>query len=152
MTDVWANTLLDLIRRTSCDLPQDIEETLRSRMAAEKTGSRARAVLTTLVENASLARRRNAPLCQDTGTLSFFWRLPYGARTDELERQMRIAVAESTRRGWLRRNTVDTLTGQSIDANVAEGAPVFHFEQENRDDVVVWLLQKGGGSENMTVQ
>lgn len=152
MTDLWTNTILELIRLTSCDLPQDVEASLRERMATERPGSRARAVLKTLVENAALARRRNAPLCQDTGTLSFFWRSPYGTRTDELERQTRVAVAEATRRGWLRRNTVDTLTGQSIDANVAEGAPVFHFEQEDRQDIMVWLLQKGGGSENMTTQ
>ena len=152
MTDLWTSTLLELIRRTSCDLPQDIEGALQARMANEKPGSRARAVLKTMVANAALARRREAPLCQDTGTLTFQWRLPYGTRTDVLERQTRIAVAEATRRGWLRRNTVDTLTGQSLDANVAEGAPVIHFEQADCSDSTVWLLQKGGGSENMTAQ
>lgn len=152
MTDLWPNTLLELIRRTSCDLPQDIEGALQARMAQEKPGSRARAALQTLVENAALARRRDAPLCQDTGTLTFLWQLPYGTRTDELERHTRIAVAEATRRGWLRRNTVDVLTGQSIDSNVAEGAPVLHFIQADCSDITVWLLQKGGGSENMTAQ
>jgi fumarate hydratase, class I len=152
MTNLWTSTLLELIRRTSCDLPQDIEAALQARMADEKPGSRARAVMKTMLENAALARLRDAPLCQDTGTLTFLWRLPYGTRTDELEWHTRTAVAEATRRGWLRRNTVDTLTGQSIDANVAEGAPVLHFEQEDRADITVRLLQKGGGSENMTAQ
>ena len=152
MTDLWTNTLLELIRRTSCDLPHDVEAALQARMTEEKADSRARAMLSTMLQNAALARRRNAPLCQDTGTLTFLWQVPYGARTDDLERQTRMAVAEATRRGWLRRNTIDTLTGQSIDDNVAEGAPVLHFEQEKRSDICVWLLQKGGGSENMTSQ
>ena len=152
MTDLWTETLLELIRRTSCDLPQDIEGALQARMADETHGSRAHATLKTLIENARLARRRDAPLCQDTGTLTFLWRLPYGTRTDELVRHTRIAVAEATRRGWLRRNNVDALTGQSIDTNVAEGAPVLHFSQEECSDSTVWLLQKGGGSENMSAQ
>ena len=152
MTDLWTNTLLELIRRTSCDLPQDVEGALQSRMAQEIPGSRAQTVLKTLLENAALARLRQAPLCQDTGTLTFQWRLPYGTRTDELERDTRVAVVEATHRGWLRRNTVDTLSGQSIDTNVTVGAPVLHFHQEDGADATVWLLQKGGGSENMTTQ
>ena len=152
MTDLWNHTLLELIRRTSCDLPQDIEGALRERLAVEQPGSRAAAALQTMLENAALARQREAPLCQDTGTLTFQWQVPHGTRTDELARQARLAVTEATRRGWLRRNTVDALTGQSIDTNVTEGAPVLHFDQAAGSDITVWLLQKGGGSENMTAQ
>lgn len=152
MSDFWNSTLLELIRRTSCDLPQDVESALQSRLAAEAPGSRARAVLQTLVENAALARSRTAPLCQDTGTLTFQWQIPYGTRTDLLERCTRHAVAEATRCGWLRRNTIDARSGMSIDTNVAEGAPVLHFTQEDCADISVWLLQKGGGSENMAAQ
>ncbi|MFZ4395100.1 MAG: fumarate hydratase [Kiritimatiellia bacterium] len=152
MTDQWISTLLELIHRTSCDLPADIETALRTRMASEKPGSRARATLRTLLENAALARRREAPLCQDTGTLTFFWKIPQGARTDGLASATRIAVSEATRRGWLRRNTVDSLTGKSVDTNVTDGAPVLHFSHEDCTDSTVWLLQKGGGSENMSAQ
>jgi len=152
MSNPWTNTLLELVRRTSCDLPRDVEGALQARMADEQPSSRARAMLQTMIENAELARRRDAPLCQDTGTLTFFWQVPYGTRTDELERQTQAAVAEATQNGWLRRNTVDALTGHSIDTNVAEGAPVLHFSQEDCSEITVWLLQKGGGSENMTAQ
>lgn len=152
MTDLWTATLLDLIRRTSCDLPQDVEAELRRRRAAEAPGSRARAALATMLENAALARSRNAPLCQDTGTLSFYWRVPPGTDTLPGLSQTRVAVAEATRCGWLRRNTIDVLSGRSIDSNVADGSPICHVEQENRTDCLVWLLQKGGGCENMSRQ
>ena len=62
------------------------------------------------------------------------------------------AILYATTIGWLRKNTIDSLSGRSIDDNVADGAPVCHFEQSDRDDVEVWLLQKGGGSENMSRQ
>ena len=148
----WSCTLLELIRRTSCDLPADVEQALRRQMEAEAEGSRARATLAALLTNTTLARDRAAPLCQDTGTLTFWWQVPAGADAASLESAARDAVAEATRRGWLRRNTLDGLTGRSIDDNVAEDNPVCHFEQSGRSDTVVWLLQKGGGCENVSRQ
>lgn len=152
MTDHWTETLLELVRRTSCDLPADVEQALRERLATEDPGSRAQASLATMLENVGMARSQSAPICQDTGTLSFLWQIPPGVDATEFERHARIAVAEATRRGWLRRNTIDSLSGRSIDSNVADGAPVCQFEQSDRLDVEVWLLQKGGGSENMSRQ
>ncbi len=152
MTDLWTSTLLELIHRSSCDLPADIESELRRRQELEPAGSQACATLATMLENASLARSRQAPICQDTGTLTFYWHVPAGADVLPRLSQARVAVAEATRRGWLRRNTIDSLSGRSIDSNVAEGSPVFHVEQEARTDTLVWLLQKGGGCENMSRQ
>ena len=152
MTDLWTQTLLELVRRASCDLPEDVETELRRRLADEPAGSRSRAALAAMLENAALARARQAPLCQDTGTLIFEWQVPAGADTAVLERQARVAVAEATRRGWLRRNTIDTLSGRSVDENVAAGSPVCRFVQEARPDTVVWLMLKGGGCENVSAQ
>ena len=152
MTDLWTSTLLELLRRTSCDLPADIETALRERLALEESGSRAAAALRAMLENAALARAKNAPICQDTGMLLFQWRVPRGTDTVALRSHVRIAVTEATRRGWLRRNTIDTLTGRSVNSNVADDIPICHFEQEERTDVEVWLLLKGGGCENMSTQ
>jgi fumarate hydratase class I len=159
----WTKTLVELIRRTTSDLPGDAEAALRRAAAAEGAGSQAALLLDALVENTALARAQSTPLCQDTGTLTFFWTVPRGADTSALEQAAREAVALATRNGWLRRNTIDTLTGKSIDDNLAEGCPVCHFEQTPSSftlssgplggpDITVWLLQKGGGSENMSAQ
>ena len=61
-----------LVRKTSGTLPQDALDALKSAMRREEKGSSARMVLETLVENASLAARKGTPMCQDTGTLTFF--------------------------------------------------------------------------------
>lgn len=152
MTDLWTNTLLELLHRTSCDLPADVEAALRARRVLEDSGGRADAALRAMLANADLARAKHAPLCQDTGMLLFQWRVPRGTDTVALRSEVRIAVAEATRRGWLRRNTIDTLTGRSIDSNVADDIPICHFEQEERPDIEVRLLMKGGGCENMSTQ
>jgi fumarate hydratase class I len=173
----WTETLAELIRRTTSDLPSDVEAALQAAAAAEAPQSQAAVLLHALTENTALARAQATPLCQDTGTLTFFWNVPRGADTSALEVSAREAVALATRRGWLRRNTIDTLSGRSVDTNVAEGCPVCHFEQrsaigDRRSDssalrlppsdlcpptsdlrsTEVWLLQKGGGSENMSAQ
>ena len=148
----WTETLAELIRRTTSDLPADVETALRRAAAAEEPGGRAARILGSLAENTALARTQSTPLCQDTGTLTFFWTVPRGTDTFALEHAAREAVARATRNGWLRRNTIDALSGYSLDDNVAEGSPVCHFEPAASSSTTIWLLQKGGGSENMSAQ
>ena len=148
----WIDTLAELIRRTTSDLPADAEAALCAAVASEPAQSQAALLLRALVENTGLARRQSTPLCQDTGTLTFFWEVPRGTDTVALEQATRAAVVLATQKGWLRRNTIETLAGISVDTNVAEGCPACHFEQSETASAEVWLLQKGGGSENMSVQ
>lgn len=152
----WLATLLELIRRASSELPGDIAAALRQARTAEGRAAapepRACAVLETLETNVSLARQEGLPLCQDTGTPTFFWRTPRGADHLRLETAARAAIAAATSRGYLRRNTLDVLSGQSIDDNVGPGTPVCHFEQHGSDATEVWLLLKGGGCENVSAQ
>ena len=148
----WTDTLAELIRRTTSDLPADVEDALRVAADAEPANSQAALLLQALVANTCLARRQETPLCQDTGTLTFFWRVPRGTDTQALEQAASEATARATREGLLRRNTIETLSGGSVDSNVAEGCPVNHFEQADTESVEVWLMQKGGGSENMSAQ
>ena len=141
-----------LVRKTSGTLPQDALDALKSAMRREEKGSSARMVLETLVENASLAARKGTPMCQDTGTLTFF--VDERLRDKVTPSAIKNAVAYATEKGWLRRNTIDSVSGRSIDSNTCEGAPVIHYvEPKNRRSApAVTLLMKGGGSENMSRQ
>ena len=65
-------------------------------------------------------------------------------------RRIRKAVAIATANGWLRKNTIDSVTGRSYDDNCAEVAPVVHYVAGHEGKVT--LLMKGGGSENMSRQ
>lgn len=148
----WSATLLELIRRTATDLPSDVMAALRQARLSEGGTARPCRVLDALIDNADLARRDSTPICQDTGSPVFFWRVPAGTDQITLECAAREAVAEATRLGYLRRNTIDTLSGASIDSNIAPGCPACHFGQHAVEDVEVWLLLKGGGCENMSAQ
>ena len=143
--------LIGLIRMTSSSLPEDVERVLRRQLSAERRAraSAAELNLATILDNCALARRQGTPLCQDTGTLTFFVSSSLRRRvTPELIAR---AAAAATARGYLRKNTIDAVTGLSYDDNSAPGAPVVHYV----DDVAkgrVTLLMKGGGSENMSRQ
>ncbi len=144
----WESSLFELIRRTSVDLPSDVEQAIKRAYTAEPGGSRGRWVLETILENIRKARNQDAPICQDTGTLCFSFQVPVGFDTNALAAVTRVAVAKATRMGYLRQNTIDTLSGESCPTNVAHGSPVFRFEQCARSTVDVRLIMKGGGSEN----
>jgi fumarate hydratase class I len=148
----WRDTLLELIVRTSTDLPPDVEAALR-RAEAEETSPNARAALETMLRNAELARLRRLPICQDTGTILFWVRLPPGALSQsEFSRAAELAVLAATTAGILRQNCVETLSGRNTGTNLGYGSPVIHWHEEERADVAVALVLKGGGCENVGAQ
>ena len=142
------NRIAELIHETSSSLPDDAEQALRKALRREAKGSSARLVLETLLQNVALARAAGTPVCQDTGTLTFF--VSENLRRTVTPERIAAAVAAATEKGWLRRNTNDAVTGKSIDTNVCPGAPVVHYTLDA--DSKVRLIMKGGGSENMSMQ
>ena len=140
--------IVALIRDTSSSLPADAERALRRALRREERCSGAAAVISTILKNVRLARAAGTPLCQDTGTLTFFvdWRLRAKVPPEAIGE----AVARATELGYLRRNTIDPVSGASIDTNVCAGAPVVHYVDAPANGVS--LLMKGGGSENMSRQ
>ena len=137
-----------LIHETSSSLPEDAEQALRKALRRETKGSSARLVLETLLQNVALARAAGTPVCQDTGTLTFF--VSENLRRTVTPERIAAAVSAATEKGWLRRNTNDAVTGKSIDSNVCPGAPVIHYTLDSESKVR--LVMKGGGSENMSMQ
>jgi len=142
--------LVDLIRDTSSSLPDDVVSALSSALRRETKGSSASVVLKTILDNVVLAKKRGVPLCQDTGTLAFF--VDSRLRRTVTPSALKKAVAKATELGYLRRNTIDAVTGFSYDDNVAEGAPVVHYVDAAEGPKRVTLVMKGGGSENMSRQ
>lgn len=152
MKSIWQQNLVELIRRTSSNLPRDVTAALERARRGERKGSRTRWAMDMILENTRLARKRGAPLCQDTGTLLFYCRVPVGFDVIALASVIRRAVRQATRLGFLRQNTIDVLTEKSCSTNIGPGAPVIHIEPIRRPVAEIRLILKGGGSENMSVQ
>lgn len=144
--------LLELIRRTSVDIPGDVLVALAQGRAVEAEGSSARYAMDVIDQNVGLARNKSQPLCQDTGSILFFAHVPVGFDQLGFEEQARAAVEDATRRGYLRQNSVDSLSGKNSGNNLGPGMPSFHFHQWRRSDLEVKLVLKGGGCENVGAQ
>ena len=147
-----AREIAELVHSTSSSLPSDAERAIRSALRREAKGSSARMVLETILKNVALARAAGTPLCQDTGTLTLF--VDASLRRKAPQSAFDEAVAYASSQGWLRRNTIDPITGASIDSNVCPGAPVVHYVESGAKEGhgTIRLIMKGGGSENMSVQ
>lgn len=145
-------SLLDLIRRTSSDLPADIRQALQKGRDKESRGSRALMALDTIDCNIGTAEAESAPICQDTGMIKFYVHHPLGYDTLAFEEAARAAVAEATGIGYLRQNSVDSLTGKNTGNNLGPGTPLFHYAAWRKPHVDVRLMLKGGGCENVGAQ
>ena len=135
-----SEALLELIRRTATDLPEDVEEAVREGRQREAEGSAARSAMDTILENVQLARSNSTPICQDTGTPIFYVDHPVGWSQRELRRQIEGALAEATSRAYLRPNAVDPVAGKNSGTNVGDGVPTVHFEEWDEPGVRVRLL------------
>jgi fumarate hydratase class I len=148
-----SESLLELIRLTSTDLPPDIEAALRRARSQEKPGSAAVGALDSILENVALARKKSSPICQDTGTPLFYVRHPAGWSTRQLRDQIRQSIAVATKKAYLRPNAVDSISGKNSGNNLGDEAfPTIHFEETDGDELTVELILKGGGCENVGAQ
>lgn len=151
-SDRFRAAALELIRRTSAYLPHDVTEVLEAHRAAEQVGSRADLALELVMANIGLAKRQSAPICQDTGTITFYISTPVGFDQLELQDAMCDAVRQATQLGYLRQNSVDSISGRNSGTNLGPGSPVFHWHQQRKNEVEIRLILKGGGCENMSAQ
>ncbi len=153
MTSAFFDSVLTLIVKTSTDLPPDVRAAMGHAMAEEPAETRSAQALTIIAQNIDLAANGEGAICQDTGMPTFEIKTPVGANQITMAAQVREAVAEATRRGKLRPNSVDSLTGANSGDNLGPGTPILHFEQwEQDDEIEVRLILKGGGCENMNAQ
>src|SRR3954449_10377148 len=152
MLPTFFDSVLDLIVKTSTELPPDVRAAMTHALVAEPAQTRSSQALTIIAQNIDLAADNEGAICQDTGMPTFEVHVPVGANQIWMRQQIREAVAEATRRGKLRPNSVDSITGKNSGDNLGPGTPIIHFDQWERPDVEVKLILKGGGCENTNAQ
>jgi fumarate hydratase class I len=146
------DSLIELIRRTSAELPDDVNAALVRSLEVEKKGTIAESALKIIERNIELAKRKSQPICQDTGSVIFYVECPLGLDQIAFEETAREAVKLATKKGYLRQNSVDSVTGKNDGTNTGPGAPVVHFHQHRSAETNVCLILKGGGCENVGAQ
>src|ERR1051326_8941781 len=152
MLPSFFDSVLQLIVRTSTDLPPDVRAAMKTALDAETAGTRSSQALTIIAQNIDLAADAEGAICQDTGMPTFEVRVPVSANQIWMRQQIREAIAEATRRGKLPPNSVDSITGRNSGDNLGPGTPIVHFDQWEKDAIEIKLILKGGGCENTNAQ
>src|SRR5579862_8039814 len=150
--NVLQESLLELIRRTSTEIPDDVHKAILDSLEQEKKGTIAESAMKIIDQNIALAKNKSQPICQDTGSIIFYVDCPLGYDQLAFEESAREAVKLATRKGFLRQNSVDSINGKNDGTNVGPGSPTIHFHQHRGQDIRVRLVLKGGGCENVGAQ
>ncbi len=147
-----ADSLLELIRVTSVEIPDDIQKVILEALHREEKNTTAEYAMNIIKANIELAKKKSQPLCQDTGTVLFYISHPVGFDQEKFTKEIHNAVVKATNLGYLRQNSVDSLTGANSGANIGPGHPSIHYHQHAKKTVEIKLMLKGGGCENVGAQ
>jgi fumarate hydratase class I len=147
-----AASLLELVVQTSTNLPPDVRAAMSMAADLETPKTQSARALDIILQNVDMAADDTGAICQDTGMPTFLVHTPVGVNQIAIRKAILEAVAEATRRGKLRPNSVDSITGKNSGDNLGPETPVIHFEQWEQDEIEVKLLLKGGGCENKNIQ
>jgi len=141
------------LKVASIYLPPDVKEVLR-RAYEEEVNPAAKAQLEAIRRNIDLAEKLKAPICQDTGLVTYYVKL--GAKfpaIDVVEEALIEATRIATKEVPLRPNSVDPITGRNPGDNTGRYAPVIVWDgiDPQGDYLEVTVVPKGGGSEYVAV-
>ena len=145
----FRNAIVELYRTAASSLPADVEAALRYARSKEEKGSNAGTALAAILENIRIARETGRPLCQDTGVPVFFVKIPCGVSHLAVKSSIVKATRIASRNIPLRPNAVDVLTERNSGDNTGDGFPVIYCEETKGSGIVIDLMLKGAGSENI---
>jgi fumarate hydratase class I len=146
------DTVLELIRVTSTVIPDDVQKVILETLEREEKDTTAEYAMNIIKANIELAKKKSQPICQDTGTILFYINHPVAADQSHYTKIIQKAVVKATKLGYLRQNSVHSLTGKNDSLNIGLGHPSIHYHQHKKKSVEVKLVLKGGGCENVGAQ
>ena len=151
--EISAKTIADTVARLSMeanfDLEEDVLKALKSGLGAEQSPV-GKEIFSQLLENAGIARTERMPICQDTGLAVVFVDLGQDAHVagSGLEEAINDGVRRGYTEGYLRKSVLGDPLKR---VNTKDNTPaVIHTRIVPGDRLKLWVVPKGGGSENMS--
>ncbi len=148
--ELLEDILVDGIREAVTKVTKETEEKLR-KSKDEEVKEGAQVQLEAILENIEVGKKEKRPICQDTGTQTFF--VEVGEDFDHipmLKDAMIGSVRKATEEIPLRPNAIDPITDENSGDNTGRFIPSIHWDIVEGDEVIVHIIPKGGGSENMS--
>ncbi len=142
--------IAEAIKKSVIGLPDDVLSALEEAYEIESSET-AKTQFKAIFENIEMGAREVKPLCQDTGTITFY--ITAGSSSpflSEFEDILTKATRRATEITPLRPNTVDPFTHKNVGDNTGRYIPYINWEITGGEEIDLWVLPKGGGSENST--
>ncbi|HCY18245.1 MAG TPA: fumarate hydratase [Deltaproteobacteria bacterium] len=137
----------ELCIRAACELGSDVVLALEGFRGKEESPL-GKEVLDQIIENAQIALKEDAPMCQDTGIAVFFVEIGRNATIDgSLEDAINEGVRQGYAEGYLRKSVCHPLTRKNTEDNTPA---IIHTNIVDGDKVKITIAPKGAGSENMS--
>lgn len=143
---VISETVKRLFIEANTELGKDVLSAVR-RARKTETSEMARHALKQIEENAGIALKRKAPLCQDTGLAVVIAEVGQDVRVTggDFNGAVQEGVRQAYGDGFFRKSVCDPLTRK----NTGDNTPaVIHTEIVPGDRIRITVMPKGGGSEN----
>lgn len=141
-TEVY-NAVLRAVTEISADVKGLLEDAL-----ARERNETAKSMLSSMVENLSVAKQNDKAICQSPGYPTTW--LSFGDNNMPLcvKDTVAAAVAEATKRGYLRPSIVDPLTRVNSGNNTGKGVPNIEYEYVPGQPYIDFIISfKGCGAE-----
>jgi len=151
MRTIQSNEVRDRIRdavlKANTLLPEDVLQALRAARQLESS-ARAQHIIDIILENAELAKEEGIALCQDTGMVVAEMELGSQVLIEgDLEAAINEGIRTGYQEGYFRASVVRDPLNR---INTGDNTPaIIHTHLVPGDGLVVNLLPKGAGSENM---
>ncbi|MCS7138973.1 MAG: fumarate hydratase [Crenarchaeota archaeon] len=136
--------IVEAIRVCETKLPDDVKNALKKVYENEER-QLPKMILGILLENVEVAEREHRPICQDTGTLTFYVKRGNWGE-EELLKIIHDAVKEASEVIPLRPNTIDFTSGINAGNNTGRFIPWVIWEPGG-ENLEITVIAKGGGSE-----
>lgn len=153
MREIEASRITEEVARlcmeANFELEDDVQQALEKAHEAEESPA-GKEVLRQIIENSGIARSEQIPMCQDTGLAVIFAEVGQdvhisgGGFEDAINEGVRKGYTE----GYLRKSVLaDPVRG----GNTGDNTPaVIHTTIVPGEKLKLWVVPKGGGSENMS--
>jgi fumarate hydratase subunit alpha len=153
MREIEASRITEEVARlcmeANFELEDDVQQALEKAHEAEESPA-GKEVLRQIIENSGIARGEKIPMCQDTGLAVIFVEIGQDAHVTGggFEDAINEGVRKGYTDGYLRKSVLaDPVKG----GNTGDNTPaVIHTTIVPGDKLKLWVVPKGGGSENMS--
>lgn len=144
---VFEKAIHDTVIHAVTDISDDVKKLLREALTRE-TNDTAKSMLTSMLENVEIAKAADKGVCQSPGYPTSWISFGDDYFPTNAKESICAAVAEATKKGYLRPSMVDPLTRKNSGNNTGEGVPNIEYEYVPGQKYVDFIISfKGCGAE-----